>query len=119
MKFAVAVTSGTVSGPGEAMEIRVYDTESQSNPVEIYENPALTATTARGISMLKSVIDRGVTRLVISGIGDHAMQYAKGRLELLGAPGMTVDQVLELVDKGELGEITGATHHGSHDHTHH
>ena len=55
MKLAIAVEKGMVSGPGEAEEIRIYDTEN-SQHLESYPNPALTANSARGILMLKSIV---------------------------------------------------------------
>ena len=66
MKLAIAVEKGMVSGPGEAEEIRIYDTEN-SQQLESYPNPALTANSARGILMLKSIVDHGVSSVIVDG----------------------------------------------------
>jgi len=118
MRFAIAVSGIKVSGPGEAGEILVYDMDESSKLLESYENPALTVMTARGIAMIKSVIDKGVEKLVISGIGDHAFEYAAGRIELLNGHGMSRDEVLAKILKGELEQVKVASHRVGHHHTH-
>lgn len=116
MKFAIAVSGDRISGPGEAEEILIYELEKTATLSESYQNPALKAMTARGISMLKSVIDKGVEKLVISGIGDHALQYALGRVELLSGKGLSKDQVLSGIMNNTLAKIETASHHGGHHH---
>lgn len=110
MKFAIAASGDRVSGPGEATEIIIYTLDQNANLDEIYENPALTATSARGISMLKSVIDRGVETLIISGIGEHAFSYASGRVKLLNGRGMSTDQAVMEMSNGGLKPLRSATH---------
>lgn len=110
MRFAIAATGDKISGPGEATEIIIYNLEKNASLEEIYENPALTATSARGISMLKSVIDKGVEALVISGIGEHAFNYASGRLNLLNGRGMTTDEAVQKISKDGMKPIKSATH---------
>ncbi len=114
MKFAIAATGDKVSGPGEATEILVYSLEDTSELLEIYENPAHKATSARGIAMLRSVLDRGVEKLVISGIGEHAFKYASGKVVLLNGRGMSTDQILRAMSEGTLKPINGSTHSLSH-----
>ena len=116
MKFAIAISGDRISGPGEAEEILVYDLAGSAKLEESYENPALKATAARGIVMLKSVMDRGVEKLVISGIGDHALEYAKGKLELLNGKGLSKDHALSGILNNTLSRIEEATHHGGHHH---
>ncbi len=110
MKFAIAASGDRVSGPGEATEILVYSMEGSSDLLEIFENPAIKATSARGIAMINSVIEKGVEKLVISGIGDHAFKYASGRIELLDGRGMSTDQALSAFSKNGLKVITKPTH---------
>lgn len=118
MKVAVALTGNRVSGPGEALEIVVYDAGEEHVLLEKFQNPAATATSARGIVMLQSVVSRGIEKLIISGIGAHAMQYATGRIELLNGGGMTLETALQNFVEGNLEKIDSATHlghnHGSH-----
>lgn len=116
MKFAIAVTGDRVSGPGEAEEILVYELGKSATLIESYDNPALKAISARGISMIKSVVDKGVEKLIISGIGDHALQYAKGKVELLSGKGLSKDLVISGIMKNSLPGIGKATHSGGHHH---
>lgn len=118
MKVAVAVTGNRVSGPGEALEIAVYSAEDEPVLLERYQNPASTATTARGIVMLQSVVSRGIEKLIISGLGGHAMQYASGRLELLNGAGMTLESALQNFKEDGLAKIEEATHNSDHQHSH-
>lgn len=116
MIIAVPVTGNHPSGPGEAQEILIYDA-AEGKEIERYPNPALTATSARGIAMLRSVIERNVDALVVSGIGEHAMTYAKGRLKILNGAGMSLDELLRRASKNDLVELIDATHTGHH-HSH-
>lgn len=113
MKIAIPVTDGAASGPGEAREIVVFDT-STGMELERYENPALTATAARGIVMLRSVIDRKVDALVVSGIGQHAIDYARNRLRILNSGGLPISGILAAAGQGNLPEMSEATHMGHH-----
>jgi predicted Fe-Mo cluster-binding NifX family protein len=117
MRVAIAVDGNFVSGPGEAAEVRIYDILNGHRLIESYENPALTAKAARGIVMLKSVVDRGAESIIVSGVGQHAFTYTPGRLKLFLGNGMTVDQALSRFESGKLQELTEATHdHGNHEH---
>lgn len=118
MKVAIAFTGNRVSGPGEALEIAIYDLTDEASLLEKYENPAGKAVSARGIVMLQSVVQRGVDKLIISGLGAHAMQYASGRIEMYNGTGMTVDTALENFKENGLEPIREATHHGNHTHSH-
>lgn len=115
MIIAIPITGDMPSGPGEAQEIVVFDT-AKGNEIERYPNPALTATSARGIAMLHSVMDRKVDALVVSGIGEHAMSYAQGRLKILNGAGLTLVEILKHAKDNSLSELTEATHMGHHHH---
>lgn len=117
MKIAIPVMHGLVGGPGESEEIIILDSENGYSRVETYENPALTAVSARGISMLKSVLDRDVEVLVVGHIGEHAFSYARNRLKLYSATGMHVEEAIEEFKSGKLHELN-EPHHGSHSHNH-
>lgn len=113
MIIAVPVSGNMPSGPGEARDVLMIDT-STGKELERYENPALTATSARGIVMLRSVIDRKADALVVSGIGEHAMTYAKGRITILNGAGRTLGDIVKAVSENSLPEISEATHSGHH-----
>lgn len=109
MKLAIAVDRGMISGPGEAEEIRIYNTDN-NELVESYTNPALTAKSAKGIMMLKSIVDRGVTSVIVSGVGAHAFTYTNGRIKLYLGEGLKVEEGLSNFINGKLNELTVATH---------
>ncbi len=75
MKIAVPVTDNMVSGPGEGLEIRIYDAGKEIKLLDTYENPALKAASARGIWMLRSAIDRGAAAIILSGAGAPAFIF--------------------------------------------
>lgn len=115
MKIAVPVSANTASGPGEAQEIVIIDTV-QEKIVERYPNPALTATSARGISMVRSVMERKVDGLVVGGIGEHALSYAANHLKVYNGAGMTIEDLSKKSVVDNLEELTQATHTGHHHH---
>lgn len=115
MIIAIPVTGTHASGPGEAQQIVLIDT-SEGKEIERYENPALTAMSGRGIAMLNSVIQRKVDALVVGGIGEHAMSYAKGRVKVLNGSGLTLQEITEKASKNSLPEMTEANHSGHHHH---
>jgi len=120
MKIAIPVTDNMVSGPGEGLELRIYDTEKEIKLLDTYENPALTATSARGIWMLRSAIDRGAGAIILSGAGAPAFTFTKGKLKIYLGAGLSVDDALSSFRDGKLSELTTPTHeHGHHDHGEH
>ncbi len=110
MRVAVAVRDDNISGPGEAAEIRIYNIQQGYELEESYSNPALTAPSAKGIMMLKSIVDRGVTSAIISGIGAHAFSYGSGRIKLYAGENLPIDDALKRFAEGALKEITGPSH---------
>ena len=114
MRIAVPVTEGFVDGPGEGREVFVFDIGEEAVLVEKYENPALTAQSARGIWMLRSAMDRQVENLIVSGIGQHAFSVSKGNLRFYHAEGMKVEEAVDQMRKGELPELTEPNHNHMH-----
>ena len=120
MKIAVPVTDNMVSGPGEGLEIRIYDAGKEIKLLDTYENPALKATSARGIWMLRSAIDRGAAAIILSGAGAPAFIFTRGKLKLYLGAGLSVEDALSSFRDGKLAELTTPTHeHGHHDHSGH
>ena len=113
MIVAITATQNQISGPGEAEQIIIVDTNTGTE-VERYTNPALTATSARGIVMLRSAIDRNAEALVVSGIGQHAMDYARGRIRILNGSGYNFTEAVEKIKLGQLHELHEANHMGHH-----
>ncbi|MHB1708145.1 MAG: NifB/NifX family molybdenum-iron cluster-binding protein [Thermoplasmataceae archaeon] len=109
-----------VSGPGEGLEVRIYDTGKETKLLDTYENPALKATSARGIWMLRSAMDRGAEAMIVSGAGAHAFTFAKGKLKIYLGAGLSVAEAISSFMNGKLSELTAPTHeHGHHDHNEH
>ncbi len=115
MILAVPVKGNMTSGPGEAEEIAIVDT-AEGKVTERYSNPALTATSARGIVMVRSAIDRKAEGLVVGGIGEHALSYAISRMKVYNGSGLTLDDLAKPSSEKSLTELLQATHTGSHHH---
>ncbi|ACP49611.1 Dinitrogenase iron-molybdenum cofactor biosynthesis protein [Sulfolobus islandicus Y.N.15.51] len=121
MKVAIAVTNGYVSGPSEGLAVQIYEINgNEYKIIEEYENPALNATAARGVHMLKSAIDKGVNAVVVAEMGPPGFRFLK-RYNVKAYLGMGLDAktALEKLIKNELLEITQPTHgerHGEHYH---
>lgn len=114
MRIAIPVSGDNVGGPGESSEIVILDSERDFSVVERYENPALTATSARGISMVVSALNKQATALIVGHIGDHAFSYAGSRIRIYGASGLTLNQAIESFKNGDLEELksgNGGHHH--------
>lgn len=112
MIIGIPVTGNIPSGPGEAEEVVLLDSET-GREIERYENPALTATSGRGIAMIRSLMERKVEVIVVDGIGEHAFQVARRNLKVLGGQGLTLDQIVQSVQKGTLTELA-EPNHGMH-----
>ena len=115
MILAVPVKGNITSGPGEAEEIAIVDT-AVGKVSDRYPNPALTATSARGIAMVRSALDRRAEGLVVGGIGEHALTYAMGRMKVYNGSGLTLDDLTKPSSENNLTELLQATHTGSHHH---
>jgi predicted Fe-Mo cluster-binding NifX family protein len=118
MKIALPETDGIVSGPGEAKIIRIYETEPSISLLEQYENPALTAPSARGIWMLRSALDRGASIIIVSGIGSHAFDFLEGKGDLYIAAGMGIEEAVENFKSGKLPKLEHPNHESGHHHEH-
>lgn len=116
MRIAVPVTEGIVDGPGEGEEVFIFETGSNPELLEKYPNPALTATSARGIWMLRSAMDRDVDTMIVSGIGQHAFTAVKGSIKFYHADGVAVDDAVKMMVDGKLKELTEPNHNHSHHH---
>ena len=114
MIIGIPVTGNMPSGPGEAQEVVVYDT-STGKELDRYENPALTATSGKGIAMIRSLLERKVEAMVVSGIGQHAFEVARRTLKVLNGEGLTLDQIVQGAGRGTLHELHEPTH-GMHSH---
>ncbi len=109
MIIAVPVSGNQPSGPGEAKEVLIFDTAS-GKEIERYENPALTATSGRGIAMVRSVMERKAEALVVGGIGQHSYEVARRNLKVLNGAGLTLEQIVQKASDGSLQELTGPNH---------
>jgi predicted Fe-Mo cluster-binding NifX family protein len=98
-----------LSGPGEAQEVLVFDT-STGRELDRYENPAPTATSGRGIAMIRSLLERKAEAIVVSGIGQHAFEVARRTLKVLNGEGLTLGQIVQEAAKGTLPELTEPSH---------
>lgn len=115
MIIAVPVKGNITSGPGEASEIAIVDT-SKGKVIERYPNPALTATSGRGIAMVRSALDRKAEALVVGGIGEHALSFAMRYLKVFNGSGVTLDELTGENGLENLPELLQATHGGHHHH---
>lgn len=115
MILAVPVKGNMASGPGEADEIAIVDTD-EGKITERYSNPALTAVSGRGIAMIRSAIERKADALVVGGIGEHALTYAKGRMKVYNGSGISLDDLVRQSSEKDLDELLEPTHTGHHHH---
>jgi predicted Fe-Mo cluster-binding NifX family protein len=118
MLVAIPVSDGEVSGPGEAQEILVLDSEKGFAVRERYENPALGAGSSPGIQMIRSLVERNVDALIVGHIGMHAFSYARNRLIVYSSEGMSYEEAVAAYRKGALKRVDDAIpgDHGSHSH---
>ncbi|ADN50191.1 methyltransferase domain-containing protein [Vulcanisaeta distributa] len=124
MKIAISVSDGFVSGPGEGDEVWIIDIKDDGSyeVVERYENPAKYAQQVRGVFMLRSVLDHGVDKVILSEIGPPGYRWAieKG-IKIYIFEGRVEDAIRAFIE-GRLTEAQGPTHsehHGYHGHHHH
>ena len=80
-KVGIPVNGSNVSGPGEGTEIHIFEVENTKYKlVESYENPAIKATSTRGIHMLKSVLSKNVNAIIVSEIGAPGVNFLKNKI---------------------------------------
>lgn len=116
MKIAVPATDGLVDGPGEGRKVIIFEVDSEGfQLVEEYDNPALTAQSARGIWMLRSALERGAEGIIVSGAGAHAFDFLQGKAKMFYAANSNVNNAIYDFMKGNLPELNQATH-GHHHH---
>ncbi len=119
MRIAVAATDEFVDGPGEGSTVIIFETEPSPSIVEQYENPALKASAARGIWMIRSTLDRGVKALIVSEAGAPAFTFLKDKADLYLGRGMKVNEAVSEFVNGKLPKMTSPTHeHGNGSHHH-
>ncbi len=118
MLIAIPVSDGEVSGPGEAQEILVLDSEKGFAVKERYENPAIGAVSSPGILMIRSLVERNVDALIVGHIGMHAFSYARNRLVVYSSAGMSYEDAVAAYRNGALKKVDEAIpgDHGSHSH---
>ncbi|MBW9141917.1 MAG: NifB/NifX family molybdenum-iron cluster-binding protein [Candidatus Aramenus sp.] len=123
MKVAIPVTNGYVDGPGEGEKVRIYEVNgTEAKLVEEYDNPALNATYARGVHMLKSALEKGATAFILVEIGPPGIRFLQGKAKVfLAEPGTTADEAVKMFLEGKLVETDKPTHgeHRQGEHHHH
>ncbi|MGC8949042.1 MAG: NifB/NifX family molybdenum-iron cluster-binding protein [Thermoprotei archaeon] len=111
MKVAVPVTNGYVSGPGEGLEVHVYEIEGNIIKfLEKYANPASKAITAKGIYMIRSILERNVNAIIVTEIGQHGFKMLSGKVTVYLAPQIRVEDALSKLIKNELQMIDKPIH---------
>lgn len=114
-KVGIPVNGSNVSGPGEGTEIHIFEVENTKYKlVESYENPAIKATSTRGIHMLKSVLSKNVNAIIVSEIGAPGVNFLKNKIKIYYANNMNENEAMEFYINSKLEEITIATHESPH-----
>ena len=110
-RIGIPVNGITISGPGEGTEVHIFEIENTKYKfIESYENPALKATSTRGIHMLKSVLAKNVDAIIVSEIGAPGVRFLKNKIKIYFSNNMNENEALEFYIQGKLEEITLATH---------
>ncbi len=114
-RIGIPVDGITVSGPGEGAEVHIYEIENTKYKlIESYENPALKATSTRGIHMLKSVLAKDVDAIIVSEIGAPGVRFLKDKIKIYFSNNMNENEALEFYIEGKLEEVTLPTHESPH-----
>ncbi|MCL5438092.1 MAG: hypothetical protein M1148_02720 [Candidatus Thermoplasmatota archaeon] len=114
MIIAVPVNGEVISGPGEARQIMLLDSESGYSEVSRYDNPAVTAARSPGIAMVQSVLEHNASALLVTHIGPHAFMYAKERIMVLAANSSNLQESIAALKNGSIHEAQeplGGHHH--------
>ena len=110
-KIGIPVNGITISGPGEGAEVHIFEVENTKYKlIESYENPALQATSTRGIHMLKSVLGKNVDAIIVSEIGAPGVRFLKDKVKIYFSNNMNENEALEFYIQGKLEEVTLPTH---------
>lgn len=110
MRIAVVESDNYVEGPGEGKNVVLVETEPTPHVIEEYENPALRATSTRGIWMIKSAVDRGAKAIIVAEAGSPAFNFIRGKALLYFGGGMTVSDAINAFVAGSLKELNSPTH---------
>ncbi len=106
MKVALPVTDNNITGPGEAMEVHIYEIANNEYKLIIkYENPALKATMTRGIYMLKSIIDKNVDALIVTEIGEPGVRFLKNKIKICYSGDYNEENSIKYFMENKLKEI--------------
>ncbi len=116
MRIAVVATDNYVQGPGEGKTVFLVETEPSPQIIEEYENPALKATSTRGIWMIKSAMDRGARALIVAEAGSPAFNFIQGKADLFLGRGLTVSEAIKSYVEGKLQRLDSPTHVQMHHH---
>jgi predicted Fe-Mo cluster-binding NifX family protein len=82
--------------------------------IDRYENPALKATSTRGIHMLKSVLGKNVDAIIVAEIGEPGVRFLKNKIKIYYSNNLNEDEAMESYIHGNLEEITLPTHEAPH-----
>ena len=107
MKVALPVTDNNITGPGEAMEVHIYEiVNGEYKLIDKYENPALRATMTSGIYMLKSIIDKNVDALIVTEIGEPGVRFLKNKIIIYYSNDYDEKNSIKYFIENKLKEIT-------------
>ena len=127
VKVGIPVNGSNISGPGEGAEVHIFEIENTKYKlIDRYENPALKATSARGIHMLKSVLGKNVDAIIVAEIGEPGVRFLKNKIKIYYNNNLNEDEAMNwdqwwkyIADKGvfseELMERSRRYTSGSHD----
>jgi predicted Fe-Mo cluster-binding NifX family protein len=114
-RVGIPVNGSNISGPGEGKEVHIFEVENtRYKLIDSYENPALKATSMRGIHMLKSVLSKDVNAIIVTEIGEPGIRFLKNKIKIYYANNMNENEVLEFYIQGKLEEVTLPTHESPH-----
>ncbi len=110
MRIAVVETDNQVEGPGEGKTVVLVETAPSPHVIEEYENPALKATSTRGIWMIKSAIDRGAEAIIVAEAGAPAFNFIRGKATLYMGREMSVTDAINAFTEGKLPRLDSPSH---------
>ena len=115
VKVGIPVNGSNISGPGEGAEVHIFEIENTKYKlIDRYENPALKATSTRGIHMLKSVLGKNVDAIIVAEIGEPGVRFLKNKIKIYYNNNLNEDEAMESYIHGNLEEITLPTHEAPH-----
>lgn len=114
-RIAIPVNGVNITGPGEGLEVHIYEIDKEKYKLfDKYENPALKASTTRGIHMLKSVLDKKVDAIIVSEIGAPGVRFLKDKIKIYYSNNLNETDAINSYINNKLEELTVATHDVSH-----